>query len=263
MSCKAVVIARYSPIFPRICTIEIPIVICRGTTILVQRRGLQRHNSARHAFNIRERHFCGGRHEQIWCVGCQRGHVIRTRFTRRYYLADPYMLVLVVCHILEVVECAALISVAFIVEWQYHRCSRSRGKRAVIGHALDIAYLLRDVHAHEIVTIAVEGYAGSLIPFIEVVIHYCIAVLRCVVIAVVEEAVLVALHQSVICGRITKVGGLSCRCGSGASLPVAEGIGIVTVRHVVSQGRLTVWIDERAAVVAQCVFARAVCGGSR
>ena len=37
--------------------------------------------------------------------------------------------------------------------------------------------------------------------------------------------------------------------------------GLSPCEHVVGQGRLTVWIDEREAVVAQRVFARAVCGG--
>ena len=60
-------------------------------------------------------------------------------------------------------------------------------------------------------------------------------------------------------GLIAEVGGRDGRRGCGAALPIAEDAGIVTVRHVV--GRVTVWIHEREAVAAQCVFARAVCSG--
>ena len=63
-------------------------------------------------------------------------------------------------------------------------------------------------------------------------------------------------------GRIAEVVGRNCCRGCGAALPIAEDAGVVAVRHVVGQGRLTVWIDESEAVVAQRVFARAVCGGS-
>ncbi len=130
-------------------------------------------------------------------------------------------------------------------------------ERAVVGHALDIAYLLRDVHAHEVLARAVDGHAGPFLIVIEGVLHHHVAILRRVVVAVVEKTVLVALHHSVVGGRITEVGGCDGRRGCGASLSVAEDAGIVTVRHVV--GRVAVWIDERVAFVAQRVLARAVC----
>ena len=177
------------------------------------------------------------------------------------------MRVLVVLHFLEAVELAALVVVAGIVKRQYHRGGLCCVERAVVGHALDIAYLLRDVHAHDVdacflIVCAVDGHVGPLIPVIEAVFHHCVTVLRRVVLAVVEEAVLVAIHHSVIIGCFADVVWFVGRRGCGAALPVAEDAGVVAVRHVVSQGRLTVWIDEREAVAAQRVFARAVCGGS-
>ena len=243
---------------------EIPGCIRRGTAIetIVSRRGQQRHDSARHARDVRERHRRGIRHEQIRRVGRQRCH---SRIARLLHRAYPYMLVIVVRHFLEAVELAALAALAVaagIVERQYHRRGLCCVERAVVGHALDIAYLLRDVHTHEVVARAVDGHVGPLIPVIEAVFNHCVAVLRRVVVAVVEEAVLVALHQPVVGGRIAQVAGCDGRRGCGAALPVAEDAGVVAVRHVVSQGRLTVWIDEREAVAAQRVFARAVCGGS-
>ena len=129
----------------------------------------------------------------------------------------------------------------------------------IVGHALDIAYLLRDVHTHEVLARAVDGHVGPLIPVIEAVFNHCVAVLRRVAVAVVDEAVLVAIYHSVVGGRIAEVGGRDGRRGCGAALPIAEDAGVVAVRHVV--GRVTVWIDEREAVAAQRAFARAVCSG--
>ena len=243
---------------------EIPGCIRRATAIeaVVSRRGQQRHDSARHARDVRERHRRRiVRHEYIRRVGRQRGH---SRIARLYHRADPFVQVLVVHHFLEAVELAALAAVADIAERQYHRRGLCCVERAVVGHALDIAYLLRDVHAHNVdacslIVCAVDGHVGPLIPVIEAVFHHCVAVFRRVVVAVVEEAVLVALHYSVVGGRVAEVGGRDGRRGCGAALLVAEGAGVVAVRHVV--GRAAVWIDERVAFVAQRVLARAVCGG--
>ena len=219
---------------------EIPGCIGRGAAIetIVSRRGQQRHDSARH---VRELHLRFARHEQIRRVGRQRPG------RRLLHRADPLVRVLVVLHFLEAVELAALRGGLCCVE------------RAVVGHALDIAYLLRDVHAHEVLARAVDGHAGPFLIVIEGVLHHHVAILRCVVVAVVAEAVLVAIHHSVVGGRITEVAGCDGRRGCGAALPVAEGAGVVAVRHVV--GRVTVWIDEREAVATQRVFARAVCSG--
>ena len=228
---------------------EFPIVIRRITAIetIVGRRGLQRHDSARHARDVRECHRRRViRHEQIRRVGSQRPG------RRLLHRADPLVQAFVVNHFFEAVELAALVAVADIGERQYHRGGLCCVERAVVGHALDIACSL--------IVCAVDGHVGPLIPLIEAVFNHCVAVLRRVVVAVVEEAVLVALHHSVVGGRIAEIVGCDGRRGCGASLPVAEDAGVVTVRHVI--GRVTVWIDEREAVAAQCVFARAVCGGS-
>ncbi|MBQ2298886.1 MAG: hypothetical protein II278_05870 [Bacteroidaceae bacterium] len=264
MGCKAVVIAGNCPTLPFVRAVEIPGCIRRGAAIetIVRRRGLQRHNSARHAHDVRERHRRGIRHEQIRRVGRQRCH---SRIAWLLHRADPLVQVFVVHHFLEAVELAALAALAVaagIVERQYHRRGLCCVERAVVGHALDIVDRLRDVHTHEVLARAVDGHVGPLIPVIEAVFHHCVTVLRRVVVAVVEEAVLVALHHSVVGGRIAEVVGRNCCRGCGAALPIAEDAGVVAVRHVVGQGRLTVWIDESEAVVAQRVFARAVCGGS-
>ena len=234
---------------------EIPGCIGRGAAIetIVSRRGQQRHDSARHVLDVRELHLRFARHEQIRRVGCQQPG------RRLLHRADPFVQVLVVHHFFEAVELAALVVVAGIAERQYHRGGLCCVERAVVGHALDIAYLLRDVHAHEVLARAVDGHAGPFLIVIEGVLHHHVTILRCVVVAVVEEAVLIAIHHSVVGGRIAQVAGCDGRRGCGASLPLAEGAGIVAVRHVV--GRVTVWIDEREAVATQRVFARAVCSG--
>ena len=248
---------------------EIPGCIRRGSAIdtVVSRRGLQRHDSARHALNVRERHRWLARrrvirHEQIRRVSRQRGHVICAFFARLLHRADPLVQAFVVHHFLEAVELAALVAVADIVERQYHRCGLCCVERAVVGHALDIAYLLRDVHAHDVdacslIVRAVDGHVCPLIPVIEAVFNHRVTILRRVVVAVVKETVLVAIHHSVVGGRIAEVVGRDGHRGCGASLSVAEDAGVVAVRHVV--GRVAVWIDERVTFVAERVLARAVC----
>ena len=172
------------------------------------------------------------------------------------------MLVIIVCHFLEAVEFAALTAVAGIVERQYHRCGLIVGERAIVGHARNLFYILRDVHTHEVVALAVDGHAGPFLIVIEGVLHHHVAILRCVVVAVVEEAVLVAIHYSVVGGRGSEVGGRDGRCGCGAALPPTEVAGVVAVRHVEDQ--TTFWIDERAAAVVfpQRLFVVGIFGGS-
>ena len=163
----------------------------------------------------------------------------------------------------SIVQTHALVVVAGIVERQYHRCGLCCVERAVVGHALDIAYLLRDVHAHEVLARAIDGHVGPLIPVIvtEGVLHHHVAVLWRVVVAVVEETVLVAIHHSVVGGCIAQVARRSCRRGCGAALPLAEVAGVVAVRHVEVQ--TTFWTDERVAAVVfpQRLFVVGIFGG--